>query len=165
MGRRFLFYGLPQKPASPKLVGEYFTHPNSGSGHKIKWMDFCFLVSITHHKTNNMKNRIYRTAIAAVFMFITVASNAAVTNIASFTDNKKPVSEMTAAEKETRIKEIETRVKEIKAMDKSSLTREEKKALRTELRDMRKEAKAVGGGVYLSVGAIIIIILVLILIL
>jgi hypothetical protein len=112
-----------------------------------------------------MKSRFYRTVIATIFMFITIASNATVANIGSFTDNKKPVTEMTTAEKETRIMEIKTRVNEIKTMDKSSLTKVERKALRAELKEMRKEAKAIGGGVYLSVGAIIIIILLLILIL
>lgn len=57
------------------------------------------------------------------------------------------------------------RLNEIKEMDKSSLTGTEKKNLRREVRDMKKEMKAVSGGVYLSVGAIIIIILLLILLL
>jgi hypothetical protein len=61
--------------------------------------------------------------------------------------------------------EITRRVEEIKNMDKSDLSRVERKALRNELLEMKKEAKAMNGGVYLSVGAIIIILLVLILIL
>jgi hypothetical protein len=147
------------------FVGEYFTHRTGLARLETEWMDFCFWeVSLTIKQTI-MKSRIYRTVIASIFMFITIASNASVTNIVSLTDNKKPVTEMTTAEKETRIKEISARVNEIKAMDKSSLTRVERKALRAELKDMRKEAKAIGGGVYLSVGAIIIIILLLILIL
>ena len=60
--------------------------------------------------------------------------------------------------------EISRRVEEIKNMDRSELSRQERKALRNELLDMKKEAKAMSGGVYLSVGAIIIILLVLILI-
>jgi hypothetical protein len=50
-------------------------------------------------------------------------------------------------------------------MDKSQLSKTEKKELRKELRGLKKQANALGGGVYLSVGAIIIIILLLILIL
>ena len=72
--------------------------------------------------------------------------------------------ELTTQQQE-RLDEIVARVNEIKAMDRSNLTRAEKKELRTELKDMKTEARAMGGGVYLSVGAIIIIILVLILIL
>jgi uncharacterized protein (UPF0335 family) len=47
------------------------------------------------------------------------------------------------------------------------MTREERKALRMELKHMNKEAKSMGytSGIYISVGALIIIILLLILIL
>ena len=50
-------------------------------------------------------------------------------------------------------------------MDKSTLTNAERKALRKELKEMKATAEGMKGGIYLSVGAIIIIILVLILIL
>jgi hypothetical protein len=84
-------------------------------------------------------------------------------------DDKRPknekIADMTDAQKAARLQEIKLRVDEIKAMDKSSLSSSERKALRKELRHMQKEAKVMRGGVYLSVGAIIIIILVLILIL
>jgi len=72
--------------------------------------------------------------------------------------------EMTTEQK-VQLEKITNRVEEIRAMDKSNLSRAEKKELRKELRTMKKEARAMGGGVYLSVGAIIIIILLLILIL
>jgi uncharacterized membrane protein len=68
-------------------------------------------------------------------------------------------------EQKARLAAIERRVVEIKAMDKSKLTKAERKDLRKELKSMKKEAKAIGGGVYLSIGAIIIIILLLILLL
>lgn len=64
------------------------------------------------------------------------------------------------------LQRIEQRVLEIKNMDKSSLTRQQRKDLRKELLSMKKSARRIArGGVYLSVGAIIIIILVLILVL
>lgn len=72
--------------------------------------------------------------------------------------------EMTADQK-VALEKITNRVEEIKAMDKSQLSRAEKKELRKELKEMKKQARAIGGGVYLSVGAIIIIILLLIIIL
>lgn len=72
--------------------------------------------------------------------------------------------EMTTEQK-VQLERITNRVEEIRAMDKSNLSRAEKKELRKELRTMKKQARAMGGGVYLSVGAIIIIILLLILIL
>lgn len=76
----------------------------------------------------------------------------------------KPASEMTEQQK-LRLQHITSRVEEIKEMDKSTLSRAEKKEIKNELVSMKKEAKALNGGVYLSVGAIIIILLVLILIL
>ena len=85
--------------------------------------------------------------------------------VTSTKPNKEAIAKMSEAEKTARLEEIQLRVKEIKAMDKSDLSRTERKALKKELRAMNKESKAVSGGVYLSVGAIIIIILLLILIL
>ena len=72
--------------------------------------------------------------------------------------------EMTVEQK-AQLEKITSRVEEIKAMDKSHMSKAERKELRKELKEMKKEARAMGGGVYLSVGAIIIIILLLILIL
>ncbi|WP_442589994.1 hypothetical protein ACSBL2_01915 [Pedobacter sp. AW31-3R] len=69
------------------------------------------------------------------------------------------------AEQKVQLEKITNRVEEIKAMDKSDLSRSERKELRKELKEMKQQARAMGGGVYLSVGAIIIIILLLILIL
>jgi hypothetical protein len=57
------------------------------------------------------------------------------------------------------------RMDEIKAMDKSLLSSAEKKELRKEVRDIKKELKELGGGVYISVGAAILIVLLLILLL
>lgn len=64
-----------------------------------------------------------------------------------------------------RAQQLVHRLEEIKGMDKSELTGSEKKDLRKEVKGIKKEMKALSGGVYLSVGAIIIIILLLILIL
>lgn len=72
---------------------------------------------------------------------------------------------LTDEQKEVKLQAIKTRVEEIKAMDKSQLSKEQKQELKSELKTMKTQARAMGGGVYLSVGAIIIIILLLILIL
>ncbi|WP_291785410.1 hypothetical protein [Cecembia sp.] len=76
---------------------------------------------------------------------------------------KKDKPELSEEEK-ARLVEIEFRVDEIKAMDFSAMEKAEKKAVRNELKEIKQEARDLGGGVYLSVGAIIIILLVLILI-
>jgi hypothetical protein len=73
----------------------------------------------------------------------------------------KKVKEELSPEQKERLSEIEVRVEEIKAMDFSEMSKEERKEVKNELKDMKVEAKQLGGGVYLSVGAIIIILLLL----
>jgi|SRR5690242_5114519 uncharacterized membrane protein YkgB len=68
----------------------------------------------------------------------------------------------TEVPKEVRVQQIKNRLIEIRDMDMSKLSRAEKKELRKEVKSLKKEAAT--QGVYLSVGAIIIIILLLILI-
>ncbi|MEO6036810.1 MAG: hypothetical protein ABIQ93_00265 [Saprospiraceae bacterium] len=62
---------------------------------------------------------------------------------------------------DARVQELAKRLEEIKAMDKSNLTAKERKALRKEVRHIKKD---IGGGVYISAG-VLIVILVLLLIL
>lgn len=78
-------------------------------------------------------------------------------------ENKKEKTELTKAQKE-RLAEIQARIDQIKAMDFSTLSKDEIKEVRSELKEMKKEAKREGGGVYISVGGIIIILLILILV-
>ena len=56
------------------------------------------------------------------------------------------------------------RLQEIRDMDRSNLSRIEKKELRQEVKEIKRSAKS-KNGVYLSVGAIVIIVLLLILLL
>lgn len=77
------------------------------------------------------------------------------------TINSKPASETP----EQKLERLTKRIEEIKAMDKRSLTKAERKALKKEVRDIRDEAKALSGGVYISIGALLVIILLLILLL
>ena len=58
-----------------------------------------------------------------------------------------------------------TRLNTINAMDKSNLTSSEKKHLRVEVRSIKSQLKDIGGGVYLSAGAIILVIILLIILL
>lgn len=57
------------------------------------------------------------------------------------------------------------RLDEIKMMDKSKLNTIQKKELRKEIKTIKAELRTTNNGIYLSVGAIIIIVLLLILIL
>ena len=62
----------------------------------------------------------------------------------------------------TEAKVLLLRLNEINAMDKSTLNPSEKKSLRIEVRSIQHKLNAIGGGIYISVGALIIIILLLI---
>jgi hypothetical protein len=66
---------------------------------------------------------------------------------------------------EARATQLKSRLDEIKAMDTKSLNSSQKRELRKEVRTIKKELTAIGGGVYLSVGALILIALLLILLL
>ena len=57
------------------------------------------------------------------------------------------------------------RLDEINTMDMSKLKSSEKKNLRKEVRSIKHELRAIGGGVYLSAGAIILIVILLIILL
>ncbi|MBL7834156.1 MAG: hypothetical protein JNK18_09380 [Cyclobacteriaceae bacterium] len=71
-----------------------------------------------------------------------------------------------ATETNARAEVLINRLEEIKAMDHSTMTRKEKRVLRKEVRSIEKELKKIdSGGVYISVGGIIIILLLLILLL
>jgi hypothetical protein len=111
-----------------------------------------------------MKKKLYLITLTMMLCLAAFSTHAATT-----TDNtpltKEAIANMTPEQKEARLEEIKQRVTEIKAMDKSQLTRPERKELRTELKGLKYEAAGMGGGIYLSVGAIIIIILLLILLL
>jgi hypothetical protein len=69
------------------------------------------------------------------------------------------VSKLAESEK---AKSLLVRLDEINAMDKSDLKSSEKRSLRREVRSIEKQLKETSGGVYISVGALIIIVLLLI---
>jgi hypothetical protein len=58
---------------------------------------------------------------------------------------------------------LELRIMEIRDMDKSGLSAEEKQELRAELRDIRAGARQPSGGVYISVGALIVVLILILL--
>ena len=80
---------------------------------------------------------------------------------------EKNVTEIAVNTKEmpTEVKTMLNRLEEIKTMDKSSMTSAEKKELRVEVKTIKAELRSTNNGVYLSVGAILIIILLLIILL
>jgi hypothetical protein len=83
-------------------------------------------------------------------------------------DDVKPVVAPKTSETpvSARGQELVNRLEEIKAMDIESMSRSEKRKLRREVRSIEKEMREINdGGVYISVGGIIIILLLLILLL
>lgn len=99
--------------------------------------------------------------ITSLALIIAVASPAS----ASVIDPESALNNKNAKTESVRAQQLIQRLENIKAMDKSELTRLEKKELRKEVKNINKEMKEIKGGVYLSVGAIIIVILLLILLL
>jgi hypothetical protein len=67
------------------------------------------------------------------------------------------------AHRQEQLQKLEQRLEEIRAMDTKGLSRDEKRALRGEVKTIKKEMKAMSGGVYISIGALILIALLLIL--
>jgi len=86
---------------------------------------------------------------------IPLQSNAATTEPSSSLVVPKPAE---AAE----VKTLELRLYEINAMDKTKLKSSEKKEIRKEVRSIKRELREIGGGVYISAGTLILILVLLI---
>jgi len=95
---------------------------------------------------------------ASLILFIAITSPVSAAIVAPETSKVNTVEN-------ARSQQLVQRLEEIKSLDKSEMTRLEKKGLRKEVVEIKKEMRAMSGGVYLSVGAIIIVILLLILLL
>jgi len=90
--------------------------------------------------------------------FIPMQLNAANADEPSSLVAPKPVE---AAE----VKTLELRLTEINAMDMKKMESSEKKELRKEVRSIKHELRTIGGGVYVSAGALILILILLIILL
>ena len=63
------------------------------------------------------------------------------------------------------VKALELRLNEINAMDKSKMKAAEKKNLRREVKSINHKMRDIGGGVYLSAGAVILIVILIVVLL
>ena len=70
-----------------------------------------------------------------------------------------------AAAQSIKVNALTTRLYEIKHLDKSGMAAAEKRHLRKEARSLREQRRQLNGGVYLSVGAIILVVVLLIILL
>ncbi len=93
-----------------------------------------------------------------IYLMMTIA-------LLSFLPISSKAENTPSIENTTKANALIARLEVIKTMDKSGMNRAEKKVLRKEVRAIKANLADLGGGVYLSVGAIIIIILLLILLL
>ena len=84
--------------------------------------------------------------------FLPLQSNAATTAAPSSLVNSKPAEAKT----------LVLRLNEINAMDKSKLKSSDKKNLRKEVKSINHKLREIGGGVYISAGALILILVLLI---
>ncbi|MCH7415790.1 hypothetical protein MM213_19975 [Belliella sp. R4-6] len=107
-----------------------------------------------------MKKVINTLFMAVMLMGITATASFAGKEIAT-----KNVAKEVTAEELKRFEEIDARVKEIKEMDFKELSRVERKEIRKELKELNKEAKESGNGLYISTGALIVILILLIILL
>ncbi len=118
---------------------------------------FCIRYEVNKHKFNKMKKIIHNSLIALVLIGFSFNS------FALETKNSTTIPK-TEAQIEVRLSEIKNRVEVIRNIDRSTLTSSQKKELRTELRVIKNEARGISNsGIYLSVTALLVIIIILIL--
>lgn len=91
------------------------------------------------------------------FMILLFTVTPLVSIHATETDPPKTVTELPAD-----VRVMINRIEEIKEMDKSEMSRAEKRALRKEARALKAEVRSTGNGLYISAGAVIVILLLII---
>lgn len=97
-------------------------------------------------------------AVVLSMTFLPLQSNGATSEPASTLVDPKP-------SESAEVKLLELRLAEIKAMDRSEMKASEKKSLRKEVKSINNKLKEMGDGVYLSVGALILLAILLIVLL
>jgi hypothetical protein len=89
--------------------------------------------------------------------FLPLQSKAAATEPSSLVAPKPAES--------SEVKTMELRINEIKAMDKSVMNPSEKKALRREVKSINHKLRDISGGIYVSAGVLILVLILLIVLL
>lgn len=110
-------------------------------------------------KTNHAN--LIKTALLVVFM-----ATASVTHSHDLTNlPATPVEHNKTTGDEERAQQLLRRLGDIRNTDMNKLSKAEKRSLRKEVREIKKELATISGGVYISVGALLLIIVLLILLL
>lgn len=100
--------------------------------------------------------------IVSILLFLTVFA-VPQKSYATTNETENTVNSLERAKEKTQANILLARLHALNNMDNSNLNTSEKKARRNEVRSIKKQLSTLGGGVYLSVGALIIILLLLIL--
>jgi hypothetical protein len=90
--------------------------------------------------------------------------NAAVPKAAT-NETSRPSAPLTKTTESEEAKSLELRLYEIKAMDKSMMKSSEKKELRKEVKTINRRMHDISGGVYISAGALIVVLVLLLVLL
>lgn len=112
------------------------------------------MLSALHKSINLMKNN--KTCMLVVLMLFLSIPTMAISNESS---NTKLVTT------ETNSAALIERLEEIKSVDKHLINSAEKKALRKEVKSIKKQLQKNGDGIYMSAGAVILIVLLVIILL
>ena len=76
-----------------------------------------------------------------------------------------PATTPNGSANEAEMQRLANRLEEIKAMDLENMPRSEKRKYAKEVKQIQKKMNAVGGGVYISAGALLVIVILLIVLL
>lgn len=98
-----------------------------------------------------------------LYLMVFMLSFGAISNTVMASE-KNPVTVTTPKEMPAEVRIMLNRLEEIKEMDKSDLKSAERRALRKEVRAIKTEIRSSGNGIFLSAGAIIIVLLLLLII-
>lgn len=96
---------------------------------------------------------------ATIYLMICMISISIIPNSVFATERNPVTISNTPKEVPLEVQVMFNRLEEIKAMDKSDMNRSEKKELRKEVRTINKSLATTGNGVYISVGALLVIII------
>ena len=102
-------------------------------------------------------------SLAALVLTLFISINASAVTPSVKGENPAKIAKKEKLESTDEGKAILARLEEIKAMDKSEMTAKEKRELRKEVRALKTQAAELGGGVYISAGALIVILLLILL--
>jgi Skp family chaperone for outer membrane proteins len=98
-------------------------------------------------------------------LFVAALTLALLSGVPAYSNDTAPAAPVREATPSPEVQQMLNRLEEIKAMDVKSLPRSERRALRKEVKEIEQKLQQSGGYVYISVGALLIIILLLVLLL